>query len=59
MSAVVCVAMAVGALVATAGPDWQLERRRVVAIWLDAAFTFPLHFLVLWGLFAWLDRRKR
>ncbi len=58
VAAVMCVAMAFGGLVTAAKPGLQLERRQVVAIWLDAALKFPGGFLVLWAVFAFMDRRK-
>lgn len=58
VAACACFALGLAWLVQDSGPGWQLARREVVAIWLDAASKFPLYFGLLWSLFAWLERRK-
>jgi hypothetical protein len=55
----VCVGIAFGGLIAAADGAMHVPRRQVVAIWLDAAMAFPGGFLLLWAVFAWLDRHNR
>lgn len=59
VAACACIAIAFGGLVAAADDAVHVPRRQVVAIWLDAAMAFPGGFLLLWAVFAWLDRRMK